>query len=102
MSLFAIGDTHLSFGVEKPMDVFGGWQDYESRLAENWRSIVKEDDTNCCHVVKGSSKQRTDHKQEVMAYDDNGEPSRIKRTESVYSSTNVNIVLPSGKFVELH
>ncbi len=45
MSLFAIGDTHLSFGVEKPMDVFGGWQDYENRLAENWRSVVKEDDT---------------------------------------------------------
>ena len=45
MSLFAIGDTHLSFGVEKPMDVFHGWNDYEKRLEENWRSIVGEDDT---------------------------------------------------------
>ena len=45
MSLFAIGDTHLSFGVEKPMDVFHGWNDYEKRLEENWRSIVKEEDT---------------------------------------------------------
>lgn len=27
------------------MDVFHGWQDYETRLAENWRSIVRESDT---------------------------------------------------------
>ena len=45
MSLFAIGDTHLSFGVEKPMDVFHGWSGYEQRLEENWRKVVKEDDT---------------------------------------------------------
>ncbi len=45
MSLFAIGDTHLSFGVEKPMDVFHGWNDYEKRLETNWRNIVTDDDT---------------------------------------------------------
>ncbi len=45
MSLFAIADTHLSFGTDKPMDVFQGWQDYESRLAENWRAIVRDTDT---------------------------------------------------------
>ena len=45
MSLFAIGDTHLSFGVEKPMDIFHGWSGYEQRLEENWRKIVKEEDT---------------------------------------------------------
>lgn len=32
MSLFAIADTHLSFGTDKPMNVFSGWQDYEKRL----------------------------------------------------------------------
>ena len=45
MSLFAIADTHLSFGVSKPMDIFQGWQDYEARLCENWKSVVQEDDT---------------------------------------------------------
>ena len=35
MSLFAIADTHLSFGTDKPMNVFGGWQDYEKRLEKN-------------------------------------------------------------------
>ena len=32
MSLFAIADTHLSFGTDKPMNVFSGWQDYEKKL----------------------------------------------------------------------
>lgn len=45
MSLFAIADTHLSFGVDKPMDIFGGWQNFEQRLSENWKSVVREEDT---------------------------------------------------------
>lgn len=45
LSIFAIGDTHLSFGTDKPMDIFGGWQDYVGRLEKNWRAIVNEDDT---------------------------------------------------------
>ena len=34
MSLFAIGDLHLSLGEDKPMDVFSGWNDYVERLEE--------------------------------------------------------------------
>lgn len=45
MSLFAIADTHLSFGTNKPMNIFGGWQNFEERLQKNWNSIVAEDDT---------------------------------------------------------
>jgi uncharacterized protein len=45
MSLYAIGDTHLSFGADKPMEVFAGWQDFEQRLEKNWRSVVGENDT---------------------------------------------------------
>ena len=45
MSIFVIGDTHLSFSCDKPMDIFGGWQDYVSRLEKNWRAVVAEDDT---------------------------------------------------------
>lgn len=45
MSVFAIGDTHLSFSCNKPMDIFGGWQDYVSRLEKNWRAVVTEKDT---------------------------------------------------------
>ncbi len=45
MSLFAIADTHLSFGTNKPMDSFPGWQDYTSRLKNNWNRLVTNDDT---------------------------------------------------------
>lgn len=45
MSLFAIADTHLSFGTDKPMNIFRGWQDYETRLEKNWRNIVTDNDT---------------------------------------------------------
>jgi uncharacterized protein len=45
MSLFAIADLHLSFGCDKPMDVFEGWQNYTARLEKNWRAVVKEEDT---------------------------------------------------------
>ncbi len=45
MAVFAIGDTHLSFACDKPMDVFPGWQDYVSRLESNWRRLVQPDDT---------------------------------------------------------
>ncbi len=45
MSIFVIGDTHLSFSCDKPMDIFGGWQDYVSRLKKNWRAIVNDSDT---------------------------------------------------------
>ena len=29
MALFVLGDTHLSLGGSKPMDVFPGWNGYE-------------------------------------------------------------------------
>ncbi len=45
MSIFTIADTHLSFSCDKPMDIFGGWSDYVSRLEKNWRSLVTDGDT---------------------------------------------------------
>lgn len=45
MAIYAIGDLHLSFGVEKPMDIFGGWENHVEILTEKWNSFVKPDDT---------------------------------------------------------
>jgi hypothetical protein len=45
MSLFAISDLHLSLGVDKPMDVFRGWDNYVQRLEENWKRLVGPEDT---------------------------------------------------------
>jgi len=45
MALYAISDLHLSLGTDKPMDVFGScWENYEQRLMDNWKGIVKEQD----------------------------------------------------------
>ena len=45
MSLYVIGDLHLSFGTDKPMDIFSGWTNYLERLEENWQNKVKPEDT---------------------------------------------------------
>lgn len=45
MAIYAIGDLHLSEGVEKPMDIFGGWQDYTNRLIQNWTGKITAADT---------------------------------------------------------
>lgn len=45
MALFALGDTHLSLGTNKPMDKFQGWQNYLERLEKNWRAVVSDGDT---------------------------------------------------------
>ena len=46
MSIFTIADLHLSFSVNKPMDVFGArWTDYINKIRKNWCAIVSEEDT---------------------------------------------------------
>ena len=46
MALYAIGDLHLSFGSEKPMDIFGeGWIDHHIKVKENWGKTINENDT---------------------------------------------------------
>ncbi|MBE6954919.1 MAG: serine/threonine protein phosphatase [Ruminococcaceae bacterium] len=46
MALWAIGDLHLSFGADKPMDVFGGaWDGYVDKLCEGLSCIGPEDTT---------------------------------------------------------
>ena len=45
MALYTLGDLHLAFGVDKPMDVFGGrWQGYHGKLEEGL-SVLREGDT---------------------------------------------------------
>lgn len=45
MSVYAIGDTHLSFSTPKPMDIFKGWDDYAQRLENNWQRLIINEDT---------------------------------------------------------
>ena len=45
MAVYTIADLHLSFGTDKPMDVFRGWENYTERLEANWQKLVEEEDT---------------------------------------------------------
>ncbi len=46
MALYAIGDFHLAFSVDKPMDMFGPvWIDHEEKIRKYWNRLVTEDDT---------------------------------------------------------
>ena len=45
MALFTLADLHLSFGTDKPMDVFGGrWIGYEKKIKEYWEYLVRPED----------------------------------------------------------
>ena len=49
MALYAIGDTHLSLGADKPMDVFGGgWSGYVDKLRAGFAEIGPEDTVVLC------------------------------------------------------
>ena len=44
--LYTIGDLHLSFGADKPMDVFGPeWENHAERLKENFKALGADDVT---------------------------------------------------------
>ncbi len=45
MSLYVIGDLHLSLDSDKSMEVFSGWENYTERIKENWMNTVKSEDT---------------------------------------------------------
>ena len=45
MKIFAISDLHLSFGTNKPMDIFGdNWIGHTEKIKQDWLKKVKEDD----------------------------------------------------------
>ena len=44
MAVYAIADLHLSLAVNKPMDVFSGWENYVEKIDENFKRLLKDDD----------------------------------------------------------
>ena len=59
MSLFVIADLHLSFGCNKPMDVFPGWKDYTpvsyTHLQEliNFDKMIKRENNTLYNTAAG-------------------------------------------------
>jgi len=45
MSIYTIGDLHLSFNENKPMSIFGeNWKGHEEKIKLNWMENVQEND----------------------------------------------------------
>lgn len=42
--IYCIGDLHLSFNTDKPMDIFG-WGNHADKVKENWKNQITENDT---------------------------------------------------------
>ena len=46
MSIWVIADLHLSFSVNKPMDIFGdNWENHAEKIKKDWIEKVKPEDT---------------------------------------------------------
>lgn len=46
MSIFAIADLHLSFSVDKPMDIYGGeWINHTDKIKKHWEELIRDEDT---------------------------------------------------------
>lgn len=46
MSIYVIADLHLSFKVNKPMDIFGdNWDNHPEKIKKSWLENVKPEDT---------------------------------------------------------
>ncbi|MEG0875582.1 MAG: metallophosphoesterase [Oscillospiraceae bacterium] len=49
MALYAIGDLHLSFTTNKPMNIFGtAWENHEEKLKSAFSALKPEDTTVLC------------------------------------------------------
>lgn len=45
MAIYAISDLHLSFGNNKPMDIFGvNWENHAEKIKEDWLKKVSDND----------------------------------------------------------
>ena len=46
MALYAIGDFHLDFSTDKPMEIFDPvWKNHHKKIKKHWNKIVKPTDT---------------------------------------------------------
>ena len=45
LAVFTISDLHLSFGVDKPMSIFKGWENHTEKIKANWNRLITENDT---------------------------------------------------------
>ncbi len=102
MATYAISDLHLSFGTNKPMDIFGTkWKNYEEKIKENWDLVVNDNDVV---IIPGDISWAMTFKEAVkdFEYINNmkGKKIFLKGNHDYYFSTKkkVNEFLEDNKF----
>lgn len=93
MATFGISDLHLSFGSNKPMDIFGAkWKNYEERIKENWNKTVKEEDTV---IIPGDISWAMNFNEAVKDFEYinslNGQKIFLKGNHDYYFSTKTKV-----------
>lgn len=106
MATYGISDLHLSFGTNKPMNIFGKkWQNYEERIKENWNNIVNDDDFI---IIPGDISWAMTFKEAIKDFDYinklNGKKIFLKGNHDYYFSTKtkVNEFLHINHFDTMH
>lgn len=102
MATYAISDLHLSFGTNKPMDIFGAkWKNYEEKIRKNWNSVANASDII---LIPGDISWAMSFKEAVkdFEYINNmkGQKIFLKGNHDYYFSTKkkVNEFLKDNKF----
>lgn len=106
MALYAIGDTHLSLGADKPMDVFGGgWEGYVDKLREGFAPVGDNDTVVLCGDLSwGMSLEQA---REDFAFLDSGLPGEkwlLKGNHDYWWTTasKMNAFFQTNGFDRLH
>ena len=94
MSLFVIGDTHLSLSVDKPMDIFRGWTDYIDRIQNNWNKVVSPDDSV---VIPGDISWAMNFNEAIKDfYEEPKQPEAPKEEKPIEISDDVDLQIVVG------
>ena len=106
MALYAIGDTHLSLGSDKPMDVFGGgWEGYVDKLREGFAPVGDGDTVVLCGDLSwGMSLEEARRDFEFLDRELPGEKWLLKGNHDYWWTTaaKMNTFFQANGFTRLH
>ncbi len=106
MALYAIGDTHLSLGSDKPMDVFGGgWEGYVDKLREGFAPVEDGDTVVLCGDLSwGMSLEEAREDFAFLNYELPGEKWLLKGNHDYWWNTaaKMNAFFQANGFDRLH
>ena len=102
MALYTIADLHLSAGVQKPMDIFGGkWQGYMDKIQKNWRAVIQPEDTL---LIPAQIHDETIFRRELLRLEHSFQAAQAQGAEEIYCFLHYPPVFTSfrcGEIIDL-